>query len=124
MRFISIVAVFIGLICLLILASPSHGGDAKYGFSGIAIFFFSLAFLNEKNGNLIDSPYLSFAFSVVFLFYSLTGLISGEYAYKSYKFVKSTDPQGFWIWFLICFTLGVFSLVTGLRKFHNSKKES
>ena len=79
MRFISIVAIFIGLICLLILVSSSHGGDAKYVFFGTAIFFFFLAFLNEKNGNLIDSLYLSFAFSVVFLSYSLTGLISGEY---------------------------------------------
>ena len=122
MRFISIVAIFIGLMFLLILASPSQGGDAKYVFSGAAIFFLLLAFLNEKNGNLVDSPYISFAFSVIFLFYSLIGLISGEYTYKSHKIVKSADPQGFWIWFLICFTLGAFSLAIGLRKLLNSKK--
>ncbi len=81
-----------------------------------SVFFILMVFLSVRNAGRIDSPYIYLAFSAVAFFYSLPGLIAGEYSWRRKIITIEQDPQLFWTVFVITFLLGAGLLIYGLAQ--------
>ena len=72
-----------------------------------SLFFFVMALLSIRNAGAVESPYVFLAISAASLFYSFTGLSSGQYTWHRHTITLQQDPQLFWAAFLGAFLLGI-----------------
>lgn len=85
------------------------------------LFFGVMVFLSVRNAGAADSPYILFAFSCVFFFYSFTGLADGEYNWGRHSVAVAQNPQFFWSIFAATFLFGVVLLAYGYAQIKRRK---
>ena len=106
------------LVALLFASFFAYAAYRSQDFVFLAgsAFFIIMVFLSVRNAGKIDSPYIYLAFSAGSLFYSLLGLVAGEFTRRGRTITIEQDPQLFWTVFVTAFLFGAGSLVYGLAQ--------
>jgi hypothetical protein len=117
--------ILVRLISLLIAAffvyAAYRSPDAVIPMLMASAFFAFMAYLSFRNSGAVDSPYIFFAIAAVTFFYSLTGVVSGEYSWKRYSFSVQHEPEMFWSIFSVSLLIACGLLVYGYAE---SKKKT
>ena len=110
-------SMLVAILCFYIAyMEPNERGPLILG----GLFFALMSYWSIRNKGTVDGPYLYFAAATTALSYTITGLIDGQYTWRSSKVVLSSNPEGYWTTF--CF-FSLLSLGTFIYAFYKLKKQ-